>query len=86
MRVTLKAGFNPYVPDEYEKRVPLYLDGEFKKPYKEIIFKGLGAYPRLLFDRKEVILPIVPLGVVAKCSFRIINDGYENLTLKYLFP
>lgn len=42
----------------------------------------MGAYPKLTFDRREVILPIVPLGISAKCQFRMINDGYENLTLK----
>jgi len=49
----------------------------------DLQFKGEGAFPRLLFDRKEVILPVVPLGVQAKCVFRVINDGYENLNLKY---
>lgn len=44
---------------------------------------GSGAYPRLLFDKKEVILPVVPLNTSAKCSFRIINDGYENLNLQF---
>ena len=82
----MQASFNPYIPDNYEKKVSLFIDGDIKKPYKEITFKGVGAYPRLLFDRKEIILPIVPLGIIAKCSFRVINDGFENLTLKHLFP
>jgi len=29
--------------------------------------KGQGVFPKLLFDRKEVVLPVVPLGVMAKC-------------------
>ena len=49
----------------------------------EITLKGEGQFPRLLFDRKEVILPVVPLNIEASCIFRIINDGYENLNLKY---
>ena len=52
-------------------------------PYVELTFSGSGAYPRLLFDKKEVILPVVPLNVQARCYFRIINDGYENLNLSY---
>jgi len=48
--------------------------------------KGVGAYPRLTFDRREIILPIVPLEIESRCSFRIYNDGYENLTLKHLIP
>jgi hypothetical protein len=49
----------------------------------DIKLSGIGAFPRLLFDRKEIILPVVPLDVEARCTFRIINDGYENLNLKY---
>lgn len=52
-------------------------------PYVDITLGGSGAYPRLLFDKKEVILPVVPLNIQSRCSFRIINDGYENLNLKY---
>jgi hypothetical protein len=48
-----------------------------------LIHQYLGANPRILFDRKEVILPVVPLNVQSRCSFRIINNGYENLTLNY---
>jgi hypothetical protein len=44
--------------------------------------KGVGQNPRLLFDRKEVILPIVPLGNLATTTFRVINDGYDNLVLE----
>ena len=50
--------------------------------YMDIILKGEGAFPRLLFDRKEILLPVVPLNVESKCVFRILNDGYENLNLK----
>ena len=46
--------------------------------------KGVGANPRILFDRKYIILPIVPLGCVSKTAFKILNDGYENLNLNYL--
>lgn len=45
--------------------------------------KGEGAFPKLLFDRKEVLLPVVPLGIESKCVFRVINSGYENLNLKW---
>ena len=52
-------------------------------PYMDITLKGEGLFPRLLFDRKEIILPVVPLNIQATCLFRIVNDGYENLNLKY---
>jgi hypothetical protein len=80
----IKASFNPKLPGEYEKIIPLYLDNETNLPYLKIMFKGMGAFPKLTFDRREVILPVVPLGITAKCLFRIINDGYENLTLKHM--
>lgn len=78
----IKACFNPLEPQYFERIVPLYLETDTLKPYIEITLKGLGAYPKLNFDRRDVILPIVPLGIVAKCVFRIFNDGYENMALK----
>jgi len=45
--------------------------------------KGSGNFPKITFDRNEIILPVVPLNVTAVSSFYIINDGYEKLTLKH---
>ena len=86
MTTTVKVGFNPYIAEYYEQKVPLYLDGDTSKPYKEIVLRGEGAYPKMLFDRKEIILPIVPLGIPSRSTFNLINDGYENLNLRYVFP
>jgi hypothetical protein len=36
-----------------------------------------------MFDRTEIILPVVPLNVYSRCTFKIINDGYDNLNLNY---
>jgi hypothetical protein len=36
-----------------------------------------------MFDRREILLPVVPLGATAKCIFRIYNDGYESINLKW---
>jgi len=66
--------------------VLFYLDKDLKNAYSEITLKGKGAFPRLTFDRREIILPVVPLEVESKCVFRIINDGYENLSLSYSIP
>lgn len=82
-RQVIRVGFNPLNPGAYEKTVPFYLDNDTSKPYAEIVLKGYGDYPKLLFERREVILPVVPLDIESRCTFRIINDGYENLTLKY---
>jgi len=45
--------------------------------------KGQGTVPKLVFDRKEIVLPIVPLGIRSRCLFYIKNDGYESLEVKY---
>ena len=75
--ITLKASFKPVFQGIYEAKLPLYLENE-DKPYTEIVLRGEGAIPRILFDRREIILPVVPLGVESKCTFRIINDGYQS--------
>lgn len=76
----LRIGFNPQQARVYESKVMVYIDDN-PVPYSEIVLKGEGAHPKLLFDRREVILPLSPLDVMAKSTFRIINDGYENLTI-----
>lgn len=66
--------------------MPLFIDDPDLKPtipYVNLVLIGEGAFPKLIFDRKEVILPVVPLGITAKCIFRVINDGYENLNLDH---
>ena len=45
--------------------------------------KGYGSYPKLSFDRREIILPIVPLNILAVSHFYVINDGYEKLVLRH---
>ena len=43
---------------------------------------GECALPRLVFDRPEIIFPIVPLNIEAKQIFKIYNDGYENAMVR----
>lgn len=28
-------------------------------------------------------MPVVPLNIESRCSFKLVNDGYENLNVKY---
>lgn len=82
----IKASFNPFAPDQYDVSVPLYIDDpelQSNLPYVNLVLSGEGAFPKLIFDRKEIILPVVPLNITARCVFRIINDGYENLNLDH---
>lgn len=81
----LRASFNPFKEESYSKTVPLFIDRDKTRSYLDIHFKGVGAYPKLTFDKREVIMPIVPLNISTKCQFKVINDGYENLTLKENF-
>ena len=53
-----------------------------------IKLKGEAIFPKLTFDRKEIIMPTVPINITSKCvifyiqNFRVFNEGYDNLNLK----
>lgn len=74
--------FRPTIPKEYIFKLPLYVDDEKTIPKAIITLKGESAFPRILFDRREVILPMVPLNVESKIQFYIYNDGYQSVNLK----
>lgn len=63
--------------------MPLYLDNDFSKPYYKIPLKGHSQYPKLSFDKREVLIPPTPLNIPSTATFAILNDGYENFSLKY---
>jgi len=44
---------------------------------------GVGCYPKLYFDRREIIMPTVPINIESASEFYIINDGYESLILRH---
>lgn len=78
---TIRVTFNPLEPTDYSTDVPLYLDGETDKPYQIIKLQGEGTEPKIFFDRREVVLPVVPLGIQTKATFLVCHNGYENLEL-----
>ena len=80
--LTLRAGFNPLQPISYEEHVNLYLD-EAADPYLTFTLQGEGTVPRINFDRRHVLLPVVPLNIQSRCIFQVLNDGYENVELRY---
>jgi len=51
--------------------------------YTSLNLTGSGTPPRILFDRDEVVLPVVPLGITSKTTFYVVNEGYENLELRW---
>jgi len=52
--------YKPLIPGVWEAKLPLYLNDDRFKPKSEITIRGESANPRILFDRREIILPIVP--------------------------
>jgi len=37
----------------------------------KIKLKGEGIFPKITFDRKEIIMPTVPLNIMSKCVFSL---------------
>lgn len=68
--VTVKVEFSPRTEQAYEIQVPVYVDGDLSKPYLSVDVAGSGRFPRLLFDREEVFMPPVPIGVTSEAQVR----------------
>ena len=58
--VTLRVTFSPAESQDYEYKLPLYLEGEKTRPYLTLTLRGCGVFPRLSFDVDETTLPTVP--------------------------
>ena len=56
------------------------------QPYLQLALHGTAVHPRLTFDRAEVVLPPVALGHLAKASFYVVNEGYDNLQVEAKVP
>jgi hypothetical protein len=80
--IPIQIDFRPTKPKDWFFKLPLYVDDDRHTPKAYITLKGVSAFPRILFDRREVIMPIVPLGVESRISFNIFNDGYQTVNLK----
>jgi hypothetical protein len=76
---SIKFTFTPLTKRVYESRIYLnIIDEKSKKSVKTIKLKGEGTLPRLCFDQRVLILPVVPLDIESTINFKIINEGYEN--------
>jgi hypothetical protein len=73
--------FNPQRAQQYERKLPLYVDKEMGVPYLEYLLRGRGTTPQLAYNKKEIIIPAAPLDLLSKAEFRVTNNGYENLDL-----
>ena len=72
-QLTIDIEFKPHVPGKWEFTLPIYLDQDRENKKSEIILKGIAAFPKVQFDRRQIIMPVVPLGTESRCFFRIIN-------------
>lgn len=82
----IQVFFSPNRLMNYEVSVPLFLDGQREKAYAELNLRGHGSKPAISFDRKEIVLPVVPLNTPVSEIFFIINEGFEHLELNYRLP
>ncbi|QDZ22861.1 hypothetical protein HOP50_09g54090 [Chloropicon primus] len=82
----VRASFLPRENKQYRAILPIYLDGNEEKSYVDVEVFGEGKFPGLVFDRHEVVLPPVPIGFKSHATFNILNDGYDNLELRYHLP
>lgn len=78
--------FKPHVPGAWDFRLPLYIDDDRDNKKAEIRLVGAADQPKIMFDRRQIILPAVPLNIESKCTFRIINEGYQTVNLKSILP
>ena len=87
--LTVHIAFTPSQAVVLAVAVPVYIRGgklRGERPYLTLMLHATALFPRLTFDRAEVILPPVPLGHTAKASFYVINEGYDNLQIKSKLP
>ena len=83
---SVQISFLPTDVRPYHTKVGVFLDGNKAKKYMDVSVSGSGSNPAITFDRRELLLPFVPLDVPAKAAFMINNEGYDNLDLKYRLP
>jgi hypothetical protein len=84
----VKIKFQPEKKKKYEAYIYLNIyDDKLQKyvSYKSILLQGEGTHPRVYFDRRQIILPIVPLNIESRLQFKIKNDGYESARLSHRF-
>jgi hypothetical protein len=84
-QIKVTITFIPCDPHRFILPLQLMLDGS-DSPYCQFNATGAGIFPLLRFDRTEVVMPVVPLGIRSVARFHIRNYGYTNLELKYKLP
>ena len=65
---TIRFTFAPIAAVNCAFALPLCLDNDPSAEYLPVQIAGTGCYPQLTFDRREIILPTVPVGVTSVSS------------------
>ena len=82
----VQVAFTPTAVKPYEMVIPVYLGRSQTTKYTELTLRGIGSNPHILFDRPEVVLPVVPLDVPSKALIFLCNDGYEAFDVRCKVP
>ena len=80
---SMQIDFIPRKPEDYKCQLAISIDGQTDAPYFELDVSGLGVYPSIQFDRREILMAPAPPGHTQKVSFFVINQGFDNLNLRY---
>ena len=84
--VPIKFNFIPREKKVYKSQITLLVtDSEGTEIYKTLRLEGEGLFPRIYIDKRELILPVVPLGIESSIVFKVKNEGYENEEIKAEF-
>ena len=84
--IPIRFSFVPKEKKIYKSTITLLVtDEEGTEIYKTLRLEGEGLFPRIYIDKRELILPIVPLGVESSIKFKVKNEGYENEEIKAEF-
>lgn len=82
----IEITFKPHMPGKWKYHLPIFINQDRESKKAELVLTGEGDNPKLLFDRRQIIMPVVPLGIESSCFFRIINDGYKSVSVKAFLP
>lgn len=69
-RETVEVSFTPSVPGDYSDRVSVIIT-DSDVPYLELKIKGKAIRPSVKFNCRQLVFPVVPLGVAAKIAFNV---------------
>lgn len=65
-RLEIKVSFNPFQVGDYHHKLPLFIRSKkITQPlkYVDVIMKGTASLPNIFFNKREIIMPVVPLGI-----------------------